>query len=124
MKHHRAHAIGALYDCPLGRPLILSYDGFGEDGAFIFFAGSKASALTDGGVAALRAVRMETWSIGKAFVRVGMSPPTQSLQQITPSNEARHVATKHATSQQSTPRGSKSTTWQQTTPHCDMAQAC
>jgi hypothetical protein len=95
------------------RPLILSYDGFGEDGAFIFFAGSKASALADGGFDALRAVRMETWSIGKAFVRVGMSPPSKifskshhptkraMLQQSTPRrNKARHLAAK-------APRGSK-----------------
>jgi hypothetical protein len=93
---------------PLARPLVLSYDGFGEDGAFVFFAASKhppvrvracvraragacvrvrahasracvrvPDARQQGWESAVRAVRMETWSIGKAFVRVGTPRPTR-----------------------------------------------
>ena len=36
LRHHKAHAILGLYDSPFKRPVIISYDGFGEDGTFLY----------------------------------------------------------------------------------------
>ena len=39
--HHKAHASLAMWDSGFERPLILSYDGGGNDGSMMFFTGGK-----------------------------------------------------------------------------------
>lgn len=41
--HHVAHALNGLHDSPFARPLVVSYDGGGNDGTFRVFRGVRSS---------------------------------------------------------------------------------
>lgn len=41
--HHVAHALHALHDAPFARPLVISFDGGGNDGTFRVFRGEAAT---------------------------------------------------------------------------------
>jgi carbamoyltransferase len=45
--HHEAHALHGLHDAPFAYPLILSYDGGGNDGTFRVFRGDRARSLLE-----------------------------------------------------------------------------
>merc|ERR1711908_52872 len=69
LRHHKAHAILGLYDSPFKRPVIISYDGFGEDGTFVCFWGDKEPNRFQPLLAMLST---EDWSLGRSFVRLGL----------------------------------------------------
>lgn len=62
--HHRSHALLALYDSPFSRPLILSFDGGGNDGFFLVYHGDRKNG-------SLSIIDEKKWNLGTAYMRVG-----------------------------------------------------
>ena len=68
MDHHHAHALGALWESPFDRALVLSYDGGGNDGSFFVYLGDRGS----GNVTKLVEVEM---NMGITYTAMGMLLP-------------------------------------------------
>lgn len=62
--HHRSHALLALFDSPFANPLVLSFDGGGNDGFFLIFHGDRQNGTLD-------LVDEKVWNLGTAYMRVG-----------------------------------------------------
>ncbi|XP_063951595.1 nodulation protein NolO-like [Lytechinus pictus] len=74
--HHKCHATMGLYDSPFTHPLILSYDGGGNDGTFNVYQGNRQD-----GVKLIEKVRL---NLGSPYRQVALAMPEVTGQEYDP----------------------------------------
>ena len=70
--HHRSHAVLGVYDSPFERPIVMSFDGGGNDGNWHIYNATKRRG---GGGATLDVVCSYEWNFGSNYAKIGAVLP-------------------------------------------------